>query len=161
MVSIVVQRPEMFFFVIYFIRSYRSTLETMLKEGKDYPPALLIEVEHMLDEVRIRDEVQSMLINEIEKLSERIDDAQRALKRSEGLFKKGDSVSKVAQEIEKFHPYELNSLKPLSELISLIPESLRMHELTRGTELRANLLWSAQRAILRNYLKLVEALGSS
>ena len=54
---------------------------------------------------------------------------------------------------EKKYPYELNSQRPLSELMANIPEMQGRWELTRGGKARAEILWQPVLELWRLYLK--------
>jgi hypothetical protein len=59
----------------------------------------------------------------------------------------------VIREVEKKYPYELNSMKPLHDLIASIAPDQRRWELETGGCVRATMLWEPQRALLKELLR--------
>jgi hypothetical protein len=70
----------------------------------------------------------------------------------------GVPFADVVEEVEARYPYELNSMKPLRELIASIAPDQRIWELQTGSALRASMMWQPQREILREILKQMRAL---
>lgn len=70
----------------------------------------------------------------------------------------GASVETVIAEIEKRYPYELNSQKPLNELLSALPGAWRREELADIAELRARRFWEPLRLLLLEYDGVLERL---
>ena len=67
-------------------------------------------------------------------------------------------VPEIIKELEKKHPYELNSEKPLSELYASFPPSHTYWELTTGAVSRATELWTPMNALWETYLNALEKL---
>lgn len=59
--------------------------------------------------------------------------------------------------LEKQHPYNLNSQKPLTKLIAEIPVELRLAELTTGSKNRESFIWQKQS---ENYTSMLKQLKS-
>lgn len=150
----VYKRPAFLFFVEYFIGSYHQTLREMIKrEGTAFPPALKLEVESILNLQRFRTEQRRSIELEIRKLELRIRDSQAMASLAERLERQLDNFASIAEEVEKKYPYELNSQRPLSELMANIPEMQGRWELTRGGKARAEILWQPVLELWRLYLK--------
>jgi hypothetical protein len=60
--------------------------------------------------------------------------------------------------VEARYPYELNSTKPLQELIASIAPDQRRWELEDGNVIRAKTIWEPQRALLRELLRQLKTL---
>lgn len=146
-------QPEQCVFVYYFIKNYRQRLiDAIEQEGRQFPPALRMEIMALLD---VRSVLTSQLrAAELEfiKLEQRLRDSENSARLAQRLFIQGNSTAEVAQEIEKAHPYELNSMKPLAELMSEIPPDLARWELETGAQRRATDLWSPIRSMLATHL---------
>lgn len=147
-------QPTHFCFRYYFIKSYKPRLfELIEKEGTRFPLALRLELEGLLDEKAIVKGQIKVLERERKKLDSRIYEALQSAVLAKKRFAEAKKIDAVAAEIEKLYPYELNSQKPLSELLSGIPAELARWELETGNTLRANLLWAPARALFDTYLE--------
>jgi hypothetical protein len=146
--------PAHFLFMVLFIRGYRGRLEKLIADqGQLFPVALKLEVQALL-------EIDDLLKKEIKKieraigrLEQRISDAEKTSQLTKNRLASGVPFAEIVKEAEKRFPYELNSMKPLSELISDIAPDQRRWELETGNVLRAQTLWVPQRAMLIEYLK--------
>lgn len=152
-------QPEQFFFVYYFMNNYRERLMRMVEdEGKQFPLALKLEVETLLDtETLVRHQLQYAKL-ELHKLEDRISDSLKSGKLATKLFAQALDPAEVAQRVEERYPYGLNSQKPLSELISEVPEDIGRWELETGAFRRVEDLWSPTRSMLLTYVKTLKAL---
>jgi len=151
--------PQHFFFLYYFITNYRPRLEKLIEEeGKQFPIALKLEVQGLLDrDALVRHQLHFADL-EMKKLNERINDAAKASELFSDLTKRGLSVVEATKEVEKLYPYELNSQKPLTELISSIPEDLARWEMQVGTVQRSKHVWQPTREMLQAYIKCLKQL---
>lgn len=153
--------PSHFLFMVLFIRSYRFRLEKLVEnEGHQFPVSLRLEVQALL-------EVDELLRKEIKRaeraiarLDQRITDAEKTSGLTKNRLASGVPFAEIVKEAEKRFPYELNSMKPLSELISEIAPDQRRWELESGNILRADTLWKPQRALLFEYVKQLRRLAS-
>jgi len=117
--------PDHFFCLFFFLYNYRPKLaELIQKEGKQFPLALRIEIETLLDTRRVLHEEILQTEKEMRKLQERQDDAANAGHLAKSMFAKGAELPQVVKELERKYPYELNSQKPLSELFSELPADI-------------------------------------
>lgn len=151
--------PEHFFFLHYFIRDYRPRIEKLIAdEGKQFPLALKLEVEALLDvDALIKQQLRCAEL-ELKKLEERISDNVKGSKLATRLYAQKLPLLEVATEIEKRYPYELNSQKPLTELISEVPEDLGRWELETGAAKRVEHLWTPARSMLLSYIQILKKL---
>jgi hypothetical protein len=146
--------PAQTLFRICFVQGYKPWLERLVQqEGSAFPPAMVLELRAVLD-------VENLLAAEIRRveraidgLERRIHDAERASALSINRLQAGVSLPEVVREVETRYPYELNSMKPLRELIDSIAPDQRAWELQHGNILRARTLWKPQREILREVLR--------
>ena len=153
-------RVEQFCFLFYFVESYRELIIKLIEdEGKQFPLALKMEVENLLDSKALIDRQIENLKREITKLEERISDSIEGSKLSTELFKDKLPLIDVAKQVENRYPYQLNSQKPLSELLKSIPENLAKWELQVGGIKRAEHLFEPNLKLLKAYLDVVESLG--
>lgn len=154
-------RPHVLF-TFFFLKAYRSRLiELVEREGREFPFALKIELTELLDISRLlKDEVR-VIKREILKLDERIDSAFRTAQLVRQRLKAGTPLEAVVLEAQRAFPYELNSQKPLSELIGSIPEQVREWELSEGNESRARYLWEPEREMLKSLLRQLEKLATA
>ena len=147
-------QPEFFFFSYYFLLSYKDRLHRLIEaEGKQFPLALRLEVESLLDAKTLPERQLSYAERELEKLEVRINDAAETERLARKLFAAGADPLTVGREVEKRYPYELNSQKPLSELLAGLPADFRQWELETGTNHRVKYLWAPIRAQLKSYIE--------
>lgn len=145
-------QPQHFFFIYYFVRNYQSRLIELIKqEGKQFPPAMRIEIESLLDHSRLLREEKKRADIEFRKWEERARDALKSSQLASQLFAKGVPVLEAVEKIEKLYPYELNSQKPLSELIASIPEEMAAWELAPGNKHRVHQLYHPSRDMIAAY----------
>lgn len=146
-------RPEHFFFLFYFLRNYGPKIVELIRgEGKHFPSAMRLEIEALLDYGRLIQEEIVRVERELRKLDERIDDAVKAGKLATKLFASDTPIEHVVKELEQRYPYELNSQKPLSELIGGVPPDIGRWELMTGNIKRTEEIWGPARALLKCYL---------
>jgi hypothetical protein len=147
------------FFVFYFITNYRSDIEQLAKkEGREFPPSLKLELESLLDSSALLQRELRDAKRELQKLEERISAANSTSQLVTAETSKGTCFDEIVELCEFRHPYELNSLKPLSELISQLPEGLRRWELETGNLKRIEHIWLRSRALLCSYIAELENL---
>jgi hypothetical protein len=152
---------EQFFFLYYFISSYKPLIEELVKkEGQQFPYALKVELDALLD-------ARALLTNELEraqlelkKLKARLTDAKKTASMTQSWIKSGKSLEQVINEAERLYPYELNSTKPLHELMRWIQPAQREWELGEGNNRRVNLLWQPSEYLLLGYIEALKKLAS-
>lgn len=155
-------KPEHFFFLNYFIKSYKPHIEEIVKsEGQQFPYSLKLELDNLLDaHALLEREIRAVQLN-IDKLQARVDDAISTSELVRGNDKKGVEFEETVLEVQKLYPYELNSQKPLTELIASIPEKNRRWELESGSIFRTKLIWQSNEEILNAYLRRLQSLLQS
>ncbi len=161
LVQVPVHAPlEQFFFMIYFMKTYRARLTELVtaKENR-LPRSLQIELESRLDIKELLDQQTRHIKLEISKLEARLQDTKGAAALANQLSKKGAKNEEIIKAVEQLYPYELNSQKSMSDLFREIPASMRSWELNVGNENRANILWTGLRDYLRAYLQILEKMN--
>jgi DNA-binding PadR family transcriptional regulator len=144
------ERPaQEFYFLFYFVSSYRSKIESLIAaEGKQFPSALRLEILALLDaEELLRRQIRKC-DTDLEKIDSRIRETLAGARLFEEQRRIGKSVVESAEILEKRYPYQLNSLKPLSKLISEIPTDIGETELTINSKRRAEMIFSPKKQFL-------------
>lgn len=143
---------EQVFFIFYFLKSYGKIFDDLLqREGYHFSPSLRAELVALrTPELLVQNQLR-FLDKELAKLTSRIHEARDAAVVGETILGKGGKVEEVVKEIQKRFPYELNSRKPLKDLIGEVPEPFRAWEMTQGLRNRAQLLWEPLREHLQHY----------
>lgn len=146
--------PSAALFRICFLKSYRPRLEALVaKEGAHFPPALKLEVTALLDlDTLVQDEIKR-IERALKRIERRIEDAEKTSALTRNRLAAKVPFPDVVREVESRFPYELNTTKPLQELIASIAPDQRRWELEEGNVIRAKTLWEPQRALLRELLK--------
>lgn len=151
--------PAQTLFRLCFLKSYRPWLHRLVEsEGSSFPPALATELTALLD-------IDSLLTHEIKRieralsrLEKRINDALKTSSLTTNRLATGVPFPEIVKEVESRYPYELNSMKPLHELIASIAPDQRCWELQQGNILRVSIMWEPQRMLLRETLKQLRAI---
>lgn len=153
---------EHFFFLFYFIRNYQPRIEEVVKsEGRQFPYALKVELDSLLDHRTTLSRELQAAERELKKLEARIRDALKTSELISSGLKEKRPLESLVREAEKLYPYELNSQKPLTELIASIPEKTRLWELQIGNVRRAEQIWTPSKAILNVYIQELRALDKA
>lgn len=154
--------PEHMFFLNYFVRNYGPRIQSLVeKKGSKFPLALRLEVEELLDIDAILAKEEERANRELQKLDARIRDGSKTSSMTKKLIESGMSLDQVVTEIEKHFPYELNSQKPLSELIAALPDWQKQWELLEGAMLRAQQIWLPTRSMLLGYIQILKRLQAA
>ena len=95
---------------------------------------------------------------ELNKLQIRIRDALATSRLASDWAKKGKTLEETIEEAERLYPYELNSQKPLTELMQSIPPEVRAWELHTGNARRVEDIWQPSRGLLREYIAALKKL---
>lgn len=141
--------PAQTLFRICFVKSYRPWLARLVEqEGTRFPAALAIELAALLDVESLIAEELKRIERALVRIERRITDAQHTSALTTNRLAAGVPFDEVVREVERRYPYDLNSMKPLHELISSISPDQRSWELQKGNVLRAVTMWEPQRAIL-------------
>ncbi|MFN8391902.1 MAG: hypothetical protein U0136_16555 [Bdellovibrionota bacterium] len=151
--------PDQFFFRCYFLRAYRPKIFELIEaEGTLFPHSLKLELEALMDVKALIQNELKRVESELLKLEKRASDAQNAASLSRKLFGKGVPQDAVIRQVEKQFPYELNSQKPLSDLLSSIPADYIQWELEVGNSNRADQIWQPSLVLLRQYRDLLRGM---
>ena len=89
---------------------------------------------------------------ELRKVGARIHDSVRTSQTATKLYASGKTNEEVAFEIEQLYPYELNSQKPLSELLGGMPMDIGRWELEVGVSNRAAFIFNPTKRLLKTQL---------
>ncbi len=150
---------DLFFFLFYFVYNYEPKIAQLIeREGRQFPLALKIELEALLDWRSLIQAQIYLVETELRKLDARISDAYKASKVATDMFAKGSALAEVAAVFEKHYPYGLNSQKPLRELINEVPLDLQQWELETGGLRRAQHIWEPLRGVLTERLSALRRL---
>lgn len=142
-----------FHFLVYFLTSYGKLLTELIeKEGASFPPGLKIELLALLDVKSIISKEILRTEKKLLKLRNRIDVATKVEKLVEARLGAGASFSDLAQEVESKFPYDMNSVVPLSHLLSSLHPKQRLWEIKVGDTLRRDIIWSSEEKALEAFL---------
>jgi hypothetical protein len=143
---------EYFFFVFCFIVSYKQRLiDLARREGKTFPPAIQLELAEILNEQSLLEREMKAVKRELQKLDARILAAKEASELAKTMLAQKKSLQETISVVQGRYPYELNSAKPLSELMDSIQKDQRSWELIEGARYRSALLWQPTRSLLFEY----------
>jgi len=152
-------RPGAAFFVYYFLHNHGARIEDLIEqEGSQFPEALRIEIEPLLDAKRVLTLHRDIVASELRKLDARIEESLAGETLAKKMFDADENLEAVALAVEKAYPYELNSQKALSELLSSLPAEQARWELEIGGKRRVNHLFAPSKAVLQSYLAELDAL---
>lgn len=148
-----IPRPSIALFRVCFIKSYKARLEALVaREGAQFPLSVRLELSALLDVDTLIDQEIKRVERALQRIERRIEDALEASALTKNRLATHMPFSDVVQEVESRFPYELNTTKPLRELIASIAPDQRRWELEEGNALRARTLWEPHRALLRELL---------
>lgn len=150
---------EHFFFLYYFVKNYRPFIESLIKdEGKSFPTAIRLELEALFDVKALVEREVAATALAVKKLVVRMREAEQASKVAKQRRAEGRSTAEIVAELEESVPYDLNSQKPLGELISELRDAQKQWELEEGNGLRVQQLWKPTLSLLQTHLKLLHEL---
>jgi hypothetical protein len=147
-----------FFFVFHFLDVYGGRLRAMAERPPFDAALLAVDLAELLDPKRLVTRERKRVAVQIARLTARADEAMKTGQLARKLFAKKLPLERVISDVEAKYPYELNSQKPLRELLALLPEAWRQDELTATAERRASQLWSSQRSLLMAYDHILETI---
>jgi hypothetical protein len=141
-----------FLFLIGFLTSYRERIASIIAaEGAQFPLSLKLELQSLLDTSALISTEMTRVDHAITRMETRVHDALKTSELVRNRLTSGVAFRDVVSEAEKKYPYELNSMKPLSELIRELAPDQQRWELEDGNLHRAHIMWQPQLAILREY----------
>ena len=151
--------PSTALFRICFIKSYRPRLQALVeREGAHFPHSLRVELAALLDVETLVEHEISRVERALKRAEQRIEDALKTSALTKNRLAAGTPFSEVVREVEERYPYELNTMKPLEELIASIAPDQRQWELEDGNLIRAETIWKPQRALLQSLLAQLRAM---
>jgi hypothetical protein len=152
---------ESFFFLYYFVRSYRERLCALVEsEGKQASAPIRAEMEALLDVKALVSRELLVTEREIENLERRIDEAKRASAQLRDGLGSGTPLSSCVRDIERRFPHALHTQRELSDLLLALPEDEREWELTVGNDRRVVDIWSPSKLMLETYRATLTRLGN-
>lgn len=146
-------RPSITLFRICFLKSYKHRLEALVaREGAHFPHSLKLELTTLLDIEALLEQEIKRVERALQRVEKRIEDAVQTSNLTKNRLAANIPFPQVVEEVESRYPYELNTTKPLRELIASIAPDQRRWELEEGNITRTRTLWEPQRALLRELL---------
>jgi hypothetical protein len=143
-----------FFFFYYFIKNYQHLITHLIEqEGRLFPEALKLELEGLLDAKAFLKRELSASQKEYERLQLRIHDSDATAALTKKRLKEKVPFEEIIIEIQQHYPYELNSQKPLEELLADLPVELQRWEMETGTYFRSNEMWRPAYAQIECYIE--------
>jgi hypothetical protein len=149
-------------FRICFVRSYRPWLERLVqREGEVFPHSLQLEVAALLDVAALVSSEIKRVERAIARTERRIKDAVETSKLTTNRLASHVPFTEIVEEVEARYPYELNTMKPLRELMASIAPDQRRWEFQEGGIIRVKTLWEPQLALLKELLRRLKQIQAS
>ena len=143
-----------FYFVFYFISSYRiRIIELVRLEGKRFPYALQAELESLLDPEVLIDRQMEYATRELKRLNKRVEEQKSTSVLVKSLIKQGASFHDILGQVERRFPYALNTEKRYSEVFAMGTERQSLWELHLGNERRTEHIWMPARRLLIQHIE--------
>jgi hypothetical protein len=153
-------RLDEFFLVFHIIDAYGPRLRALVTRGGMLASrTLAVDVDELLDPAKLVRRERATVAHELARLALRLDEAKQTSALTRKLLKEKASLDDVVTAVEKRFPYELNSQKPLTELLRDLPAPWRRAELEEIAERRATGLWGPTRELLVAYDRILADLG--
>ena len=145
-------RFDEFFLVYHFLDAYGARLRAMVTRGGSLASRLIaVDLDRLVDPARLVTAERERVARQLARLSVRRDESRKTSELARASLARGVPLPAVIREVEKRYPYELNSQKPLTELLSAFPESWQREELEQTSRRRGETLWEPLRAVLVQY----------
>ena len=142
-----------FCFLHYFLKAYGSRIQQLIaREGSGFSKTLQLEIESHLDYKGLIANQRKALQFAIQRLQVRQKETHETAQLVTRLQKDGYPVEHIINEVAHLYPYDLNNQKPMEELFREIPPELRLWELVRGNQHRADTLWTLEIKLLQSFL---------
>ncbi|MFN8392816.1 MAG: hypothetical protein U0136_21160 [Bdellovibrionota bacterium] len=153
------RRPSMLLFVRYFLTNYRNIIfEMVTEQSEQFPRGLRMEIDELLDVSVLMKRQITQAEMAVKKLQVRAQFSRDMGQLAARRLREGKPYRDVVAELEKTHPYDLNSQKPLTELYASIPPEHARWELTSGALSRSDDLWAPMGELWGQYLSLLQSL---
>ncbi|MBX9694659.1 MAG: hypothetical protein K2Z81_19890 [Cyanobacteria bacterium] len=128
---------EEFFFVYYFLESYRDRIEALIANaGTLYTGPMKLEIHQWLDLRNFVERQEQLLDREIAKLDLRIADSRKTTDLVKRRSAEGKASEDILKEIHEKVPYQLNNQKPMKDLFRETPDENWLWEMEVGSEKR-------------------------
>lgn len=128
---------EEFFFVYYFLESYRDRIECLIANaGTLYTGPMKLEIHQWLDLRGFVERQEQLLNREIAKLDLRIADSRTTTALVKQRTTEGKPLEHILKEIYEKVPYQLNNQKPMKDLFKETPNEDWLWEMEVGSEKR-------------------------
>lgn len=151
-----------FFFFFYFVKNYKPLIEKLvIEQGSLFPKTLKFELDLHLDEKAFLKREIEAANRELKRLEIRISDSYATRELIKKCDNSKESFLETIAKVEDLYPYELNSQKPLSELIGELPNPLQIWELEHGSYFRVKEMWEPALEQLKLYILQLEKLPES
>ncbi len=150
---------EQFYYVYHFLEAYRGPLEALIQsEGNQFPPALKIEMDSILDVSKLLRAQVEFVENALQLLRKRVEENKAVIEIIREGRKQKKSVAEIVHEIEVKYPYDLNSQKPLSEFYEEMPLKMREFVLDIAIPKRTHQIWMPMLQILEKHLEILRTM---
>lgn len=145
-------RLDEFFLVYHVFDAYGARLRALVAQsGPLASKALALDVDALLDRRALVRRERAMVARAMERLAVRSEESRKIAAFARERLARGAPLARVVAEVERDFPYELNSQKPMGELLAALPEPWRRAELEDASARRAASLWEPTRALLAAY----------
>lgn len=142
---------DQFFFVYYFVRNYGARLTEMVAQKESrLPRSFQLELAALLDHHELLEQQIKAVRLDIQKLEARVKETKGAYELARKNQDRG--ADEMIRLVALHYPYDLNSTKPMGELMGEIPAPLRGYEMIEGNHARLKYLWEPQLEYLKGYL---------
>ncbi len=149
-------RLERFFFVHFFLATYRDLITDLVRgEGAQFPYAMQIELDELLDTGRLCERQIEAAERELERLEARIRDSLGSSALVRKMVRAGNKAGDIVNSVERDFPYELNSQKPLSDIAQEMTAERLCWELDVGAVQRSELIFAPAKRSLETYISSV------
>ena len=146
------RKLDEFLLIHHFLDAYGTRIrELVSKSGLLASHRLLVDFDELLDARRFIARERLLVSKELARLELRIKESLQMQELTQQLTRSGLSLEEVIAAVEQRFPYELNSQKPLNELLSALPPAWRTSEIGATAERRARRLWAPTHQLLQSY----------
>lgn len=153
-------RLDEFFLVHHILDVYGPRLRSLVEQsGVLASRELAFDVDELLDRRSFVRRERARVAREMERLALRSDESRRSSAVVRQMLACGQPLSAVIERVQREFPYELNSQRPLDELLEALPAPWRRLELEDAAEKRATGLWDPIRELLGAYDRILASLA--
>jgi hypothetical protein len=152
-------RLDEFFLVFHILDAYGVRLRGLVEHsGMFASKTLALDVNELIDPRKLVLRERASVAREIERLSLRIDESRQTSALTRKLLHEKRPLGETIAAVQRRFPYELNSQKPLTELLEDLPVPWRRAEVEEIAEQRASSLWQPTRELLVAYDRILAGL---